>query len=70
MKFLFDMFQLAMVLAFVGLAFMKEFEYSVYAGLFYCITMLAEIKYGERRRKKILLKDGSYGFGRKGEPKP
>ncbi len=70
MKWLFDVFQLLMILAFVTAAAVNKFDYSQFFGMLYCVTMLAEIKYGERRRKMIKLKDGTYGYGRAGEPKP
>jgi len=63
-KLLIEIFQIALVLAFVTFALLEKFDYSNFFGIIYCITLLAEIKYSDRRRKKIKLKDGTYGYGR------
>ena len=64
MKLLIEVFQIVLVLAFVTFAFLDKFDYSNFCGMTCCITMLAQIKYADRRRKKIKLKDGTYGYGR------
>ncbi len=64
MKLLIEVFNVAVVLAFVFFALVNKFEYSNFFGMIYCISTLAEMKYADRRRKKIQRKDGTYGYGR------